>query len=222
MSHQGTLCRFDSLLFYLSEISFLNDFYHFHYSWFAVFCQFSTAQQGDPVTHTCIHSFFSHDHAPSQVTRHRSQWIPAGSFWVILWFPLLCKSLSVCLGLFLLFFLFCFGKKSILIRSVRNRFDLHFCSSCYSHLCRTMKSFLTYSEKILTAFALLCPNSPRCLSILKMSMVLLVLSIGLFMFQSVFLDTDFSLLNSPIPSPTLDAQTLKLLPEKPDFYGENG
>lgn len=53
-------------------------------------------------------------------------------------------------------------------------------------------------------------------------MVLLVLSIGLFMFQSVFLATDFSLLNSPIPSPTLDAQTLKLLPEKPDFYGENG
>ncbi|XP_020921807.1 beta-1,4 N-acetylgalactosaminyltransferase 2 isoform X2 [Sus scrofa] len=64
--------------------------------------------------------------------------------------------------------------------------------------------------------------SPRCLSILKISMVLLVLSVGLFMFQSVFLDTDFSLLNSPIPSPTLDAQTLKLLPEKPDFYGENG
>lgn len=45
-------------------------------------------------------------------------------------------------------------------------------------------------------------------------MVLLVLSVGLFMFRSVFLDTDFSLLNSPIPSPTLDAQTLKLLPEK--------
>uniref|UniRef100_A0A8D0XSG0 Glycosyltransferase 2-like domain-containing protein n=1 Tax=Sus scrofa TaxID=9823 RepID=A0A8D0XSG0_PIG len=68
----------------------------------------------------------------------------------------------------------------------------------------------------------MCPNSPRCLSILKILMVLLVLSIGLFMFQSVFLATDFSLLNSPIPSPTLDAQTLKLLPEKPDFYGENG
>uniref|UniRef100_A0A8D1CKW1 Glycosyltransferase 2-like domain-containing protein n=1 Tax=Sus scrofa TaxID=9823 RepID=A0A8D1CKW1_PIG len=60
---------------------------------------------------------------------------------------------------------------------------------------------------------------PRCLSILKMSMVLLVLSVGLFMFRSVFLDTDFSLLNSPIPSPTLDAQTLKLLPEKHDFGG---
>ena len=34
-----------------------------------MFCQFSTAQQGDPVTHTCIHAFFSHDHAPSLVTR---------------------------------------------------------------------------------------------------------------------------------------------------------
>ena len=27
----------------------------------------------DPVTHTCIHSFFSHYHAPSQVTRHSFQ-----------------------------------------------------------------------------------------------------------------------------------------------------
>ena len=44
---------------------FYNNFYFFHYSWFTVFCQFSTAQQGDPVTHTCIHSFFSHYHAPS-------------------------------------------------------------------------------------------------------------------------------------------------------------
>ena len=35
----------------------------FHYSWFTVFCQFSTVQQGDPVTHTSIHSFFSHYHA---------------------------------------------------------------------------------------------------------------------------------------------------------------
>ena len=33
-----------------------NDFYFFHYSWLIVFCQFSTAQQGDLVTHTCIHS----------------------------------------------------------------------------------------------------------------------------------------------------------------------
>ena len=37
----------------------------FHYSWFTVFCQFSAVQHGDPVTHTCIHSFFSHYHAPS-------------------------------------------------------------------------------------------------------------------------------------------------------------
>ena len=41
------------------------DFYFFHYSWFTVFCQFSTVQQGDLVTYTCIHSFFSHYHAPS-------------------------------------------------------------------------------------------------------------------------------------------------------------
>ena len=37
----------------------------FHYSWFTVFCQFPTTQQGDPVIHTYIHSFFSHYHAPS-------------------------------------------------------------------------------------------------------------------------------------------------------------
>ena len=29
-----------------------NDFYFFHYSWFTVFCQFSTVQQGDPFRHT--------------------------------------------------------------------------------------------------------------------------------------------------------------------------
>ena len=44
---------------------FFNDFYFFHHSWFTAFCQFSVAQQGDPVTHTCILSVFSHDHAPS-------------------------------------------------------------------------------------------------------------------------------------------------------------
>ena len=33
----------------------------------------STVQHGDPVTHTCMHSFFSHYHAPSEVTRHSSQ-----------------------------------------------------------------------------------------------------------------------------------------------------
>ena len=44
---------------------FINDFYFFHYSWFTMFCRFSTVQQGDPVTHTHVHSFFSHHHAPS-------------------------------------------------------------------------------------------------------------------------------------------------------------
>ena len=34
-----------------------NDFYFFHYSWLTVFCQFSTVQESDPMTHTCIHSF---------------------------------------------------------------------------------------------------------------------------------------------------------------------
>ena len=47
---------------------FNNDFYFFHYSWFTVFCQFSAAQQGDPVKHTCVLSFFSH-HVPTQVKR---------------------------------------------------------------------------------------------------------------------------------------------------------
>ena len=46
---------------------------------FTVFCQFSTVQQGDPVTHTCIDSFFSHYRSPSQVTRHSTQCYTAGS-----------------------------------------------------------------------------------------------------------------------------------------------
>ena len=71
---------------------FINDFYFFHYSWFAVFCQFSTVQQSDLVTHTHTHTrththftyihSFSHitlHHAPSQVTRHSSQFHTAGS-----------------------------------------------------------------------------------------------------------------------------------------------
>ena len=37
----------------------------FNYSLFTVFCQFSAVQQGDPVTHTHRHPFFSHYHAPS-------------------------------------------------------------------------------------------------------------------------------------------------------------
>ena len=40
-------------------------FIFFYYSWFTVFCQFSTVQHGDSVTHACIHSFFSHYNAPS-------------------------------------------------------------------------------------------------------------------------------------------------------------
>ena len=38
---------------------FFNDFYFFHDRWFTVFYQFSTVQQGDPVTHACI-DFFPH------------------------------------------------------------------------------------------------------------------------------------------------------------------
>ena len=47
------------------SIFFIMILIFFHYSWFTVFCQFSTVQHGDPVTHTCIHSFFSHYHATS-------------------------------------------------------------------------------------------------------------------------------------------------------------
>ena len=50
----------------------------FRYSWFTVFCKFYTVQHGDPVTHTSIHSLFSHYHALSQVTRHSSQGYTAG------------------------------------------------------------------------------------------------------------------------------------------------
>ena len=59
----------DSILFtYLSSVFLFFNliiFIFFHYSWFTVFRQFSTVQQGDPVTHTHIHSFFSHYHVPS-------------------------------------------------------------------------------------------------------------------------------------------------------------
>ena len=41
-------------------------FIFIHYSCFTVFCQYSTAQHGDPVTRTGIHYFFSHYHAPSK------------------------------------------------------------------------------------------------------------------------------------------------------------
>ena len=43
----------------------LNDFISSIIAGFTVFCQFSTVQQGDPVTHTRKHSFFLHYHAPS-------------------------------------------------------------------------------------------------------------------------------------------------------------
>lgn len=44
-----------------SYFFFYNDFYFVYYSWFMVFCQFSTVQQSDLVTHTHTHShFFSH------------------------------------------------------------------------------------------------------------------------------------------------------------------
>ena len=64
---------------YKNYFFYIMIFIFFHHSWSTVFCQFSTIQHGDPVTHTCIHSFFSHYHAPSQVTRHSSQCYTAGS-----------------------------------------------------------------------------------------------------------------------------------------------
>ena len=48
-------------------ILFYNDFYSFHYSWFTVFCQFSTVQQGDPVTHNMYRLFFLT--VPCSITR---------------------------------------------------------------------------------------------------------------------------------------------------------
>ena len=62
-------------------LSFLSDFYFFHYSWFTVFFQLSTIQQSDPVIYTSIY-IFSHiilHHAPSQVIRYSSQSYTAGS-----------------------------------------------------------------------------------------------------------------------------------------------
>lgn len=58
---------------------FIMTFIFFRHSWFAVFFRFSTVPCGDPVTHTCVHSFFSRDQAPSAVTRPSSQCHPAGS-----------------------------------------------------------------------------------------------------------------------------------------------
>ena len=44
-------------MFIVENIVILMIFYFFHYYWFTVFCQFSTIQQGDSVTHKYIHSF---------------------------------------------------------------------------------------------------------------------------------------------------------------------
>ena len=82
-------CRSSKGRSYLQEtlwglllFKFYNDFYLFHYSWFTMVCPFSTVQQGDPVTHTCIDSLFSHYQAPSQVTRYSFQGYTAGSHYL--------------------------------------------------------------------------------------------------------------------------------------------
>ena len=49
------LLYYNSFLFLLL---YFNNFYFFCFSWFTVFCQFSTVQQSYPVTHTYIHSFY--------------------------------------------------------------------------------------------------------------------------------------------------------------------
>ena len=59
-------------------------FIFFSYSWFAVFCQFSTVQHGDPVTHTCTHSFshivMLHHKWPAIVPRATQQDLIANPF----------------------------------------------------------------------------------------------------------------------------------------------
>ena len=59
------LCKFMPNTPGVNSFFLLMIFGFFHYSWFTVFCQFSAVQQGDPVTHIRIHSFFSQYHAPS-------------------------------------------------------------------------------------------------------------------------------------------------------------
>ena len=46
-----------NLYIFLGEMSIQVVCPFFHCSWFTVFCQFSTVQHSDPLTHTCIHSF---------------------------------------------------------------------------------------------------------------------------------------------------------------------
>ena len=49
-------------LYYFIEENFFFSFFYFYFSFF-IYIFFSTAQQGDPVTHTCIHSF-QKNHTP--------------------------------------------------------------------------------------------------------------------------------------------------------------
>ena len=63
-----------SSVFYIHFFLFLFFYFDFfHHSWFTMFCQFFTIYQVDSATHTCVYSFLSYYHAPSQVTRHISQ-----------------------------------------------------------------------------------------------------------------------------------------------------
>ena len=73
--HLSPIFLFVCFVFYIMIIYI----FIFHYTWFIVFCQFSTIQHGDPHTHTCIHSFFSNYHAPSKLMRHSSQCCTSGS-----------------------------------------------------------------------------------------------------------------------------------------------
>ena len=66
-----TFCSLLRFIFpFSTTVSFfiLNDFYFFHYGWFIVFCQFFIVEQGDPVTHTYIHSF-------SHITMLHHKWL---------------------------------------------------------------------------------------------------------------------------------------------------
>ncbi|TEA40228.1 hypothetical protein DBR06_SOUSAS8210177 [Sousa chinensis] len=60
----------------------------------------------------------------------------------------------------------------------------------------------------------MCPNSCRCLWILKMPVLLLVLGVVLFMFRSVYLYTQSSNHKPRLPHPAPAAGMLKLLPEE--------
>jgi len=51
-----------AILFRLSDIVFMYLFIFIFLSFIFIYMYFfSTVQHGDPVTHTCMHSFFSHD-----------------------------------------------------------------------------------------------------------------------------------------------------------------